>query len=92
MEGGFSTRNVSEHSRANRFAKFASQHALLVVIVAVIGFVFRLTGSATPGATADQSVLVLAILIAQITVPRRAMLRSPSRAFQRLTAVSPTSD
>jgi hypothetical protein len=90
MEGGFSTQNLSEHRRANRFAKFASKQALLVVVVAVIGLVFRLTGSANPGSTADQSVLVLAILIAQITVPRRAMLRSPSRAFQRLAAVSST--
>ncbi len=90
MEGGFSTQSVSEQRRAKRFAKFASKQALLVVVVVVIGLVFRLTGSASPGSTADQSVLVLAILIAQITVPRRAMLRSPSRAFQRLTAVSST--
>lgn len=88
MEGGFSTQHVSEHSPASRIAKFATKQALLVVVVAVIGLVFRLTGSASPGSTADQSVLVLAILIAQITVPRRAMLRSPSRAFQGLSAVS----
>lgn len=90
MEGGFSTHRASAHRGANRFAQCVSKQALLVVVVVVIGLVFRITGSASPGSTADQSVLVLAILIAQITVPRRAMLRSPSRAFQRLTAVSST--
>jgi predicted dinucleotide-binding enzyme len=71
--------------RAASVARFFSRQTIVAAFVAVIAMVFHVTGSTGPEATANQSVLVLAILIAQITMPRRQLrdlLRAPSNASQ----------
>ena len=68
--------------RAARVARFFSRQTIIAAFVAVIALVFHATGSTGPGAaTTNMSVFVLAILIAQVTMPHRhlrALLSAPS--------------
>ena len=55
--------------------RFLARQLILGAFVAVIALVFHVTGSTGPGSTANQSVLALAVLIAQINMPRRQLRR-----------------
>jgi hypothetical protein len=84
MTGGVvSTVDVHvDGDRAARVARFFSRQTIIAAFVAVIALVFHVTGSTGPGAaTTNMSVFVLAILIAQVTMPHRhlrALLSAPA--------------
>lgn len=73
MQGGtVSSVDVRDAGGPVGAAKYFSRQTTIAVFVAVIALVFHVTGSTGPGAaTVNQSVLVLAVLIAQVTMPRR---------------------
>jgi hypothetical protein len=79
MEGGVASRivavRVNDGSRTARVTRFISRQTILAAFVAVIAVVFHVTGATGPTATANQSVLALAVLIGQINVPRRHLQR-----------------
>jgi hypothetical protein len=85
MEGGVASSSVvrGDGGRAASVARFFSRHTIVAAFVAVIATIFHVTGSTGPEATANQSVLALAILIGQIGMPRRQLrdlLRASSHA------------
>jgi hypothetical protein len=88
MEGGSASHSDDARVGAGmlaRFASFFSRYAVVAAFVAGIGVVFHVTGSVGPTATANQSVFVLAIVIAQVNLPHRnlrGLLGAPSRAAQ----------
>ena len=75
MEGGVVGSAVGrvDGGRAASIARFVSRQTVVAAFVAVIAMVLHVTGSTGPHATAHQSVLVLAVLIAQINMPRRRL-------------------
>ena len=75
VEGGVVSASVVrvDGGRAVSVARFVSRHTIVAAFVAVIAMIFHVTGSTGPHATANQSVLVLAILVAQISLPRRQL-------------------
>jgi hypothetical protein len=80
MEGGVSSQ-VVDGPRAASIARFLSKQTTIAAVIAVIALIVHLTGSTGSVATASQSVLVLAIVIAQVTMPHRhfrALLSAPS--------------
>ncbi|GEM_PF-6294894 len=86
MEGGVASTAVDIRVDAGRSAVAARSVSRLTVIaafVAVIALIFHVTGSTGPEALANQSVLVLAVLIGQVPMPRRE-LRSLLRAQSQL--------
>ena len=88
MEGGLSRDSVDRRGgtgATSRIARFVSRHTIIAAFIAVIATVFHVTGSTGPHATANQSVLVLAIVLAQINMPRRhlqGLIAAPSRALR----------
>lgn len=87
MEGGVASRTVDvriDDGRTARVTRFISRQTILAAFVAVIAVVFHVTGATGPTATANQSVLALAVLIGQINVPRRHLHR-----LLRPTSVDP---
>ncbi len=84
MQGGaVSSVDVDvDGDRAASVERFFSRQTIIAAFVAVVALVVHVTGSTGPGAaTTNQSVFVLAILIAQVTMSRRhlrALLRAPS--------------
>ncbi len=78
MEGGVASRVVDvrvDSTWAASVTRFISRQSILAAFVAVIALVFHVTGSTGPGSTANQAVLALAVLIAQINMPRRQLRR-----------------
>ena len=71
-----------EADRPTRVARFFSRQMTIAAFVAVIALIFHVTGSTGPElATANMSVFVLAILIAQVAMPHRhlrQLMTSPS--------------
>lgn len=59
--------------KAARIAHRLSKHTITAAFVAVVALAFHLTGSTSSTAIANQSVLVLATLIAQISLPHRQL-------------------
>ncbi len=88
MAGGVVSQSVDGfvESRTSSGAGFFSRYFPVAALVAVIAVIFHVTGSTGPWATANQSVLVLATLIAQISLPRRQLrhlllaMHSPDRS------------
>ncbi len=84
MEGGAASQVVDrrgDSGRAASIARFLSRQTTIAAGVALIALVFHVTGSIRSVATANQSVLVLAIVIAQVTMPNRhfrELLTAPS--------------
>lgn len=84
MDGGLASRAVDRRDnggRAASIARFLSRQTTIAAVVAVIALIFHVTGSTGSVATANQSVLVLAIVIAQVTMPHRhfrEVLSAPS--------------
>jgi hypothetical protein len=84
MDGGEASRGVDRRvggARAASIARFLSRQTTIAAVVAVIALIFHVTGSTGSVATANQSVLVLAIVIAQVTMPHRhfrEVLSAPS--------------
>jgi hypothetical protein len=84
MDGGEASRAVDRRvggARAASIARFLSRQTTIAAVVAVIALIFHVTGSTGSVATANQSVLVLAIVIAQVTMPHRhfrEVLSAPS--------------
>ena len=85
MSGGAVSQSVDvrvDGGRAQRVASLFSRQTTIAAFVAVIALIFHVTGATGPeAATANQSVFVLAILIAQVTMPHRhlrALLSAPS--------------
>jgi hypothetical protein len=84
MEGGPSRQVVNGRAdgpRAASIARFFSKQTTITAVVAVIALIVHLTGSTGTVVTVNQSVLVLAIVIAQVTMPHRhfrALLSAPS--------------
>ncbi|MFZ2033577.1 MAG: hypothetical protein WAW53_07460 [Candidatus Dormiibacterota bacterium] len=85
MKGGVAGQvvdgQVVDGPRAATIARFLSKQTTIAAVVAVIASIVHLTGSTGSVATANMSVLVLAIVIAQITMPHRhfqALLSAPS--------------
>jgi hypothetical protein len=85
------TSGVDFRTRDGRVARIThrlSKHTITAAFVAVVALAFHLTGSTSSTAIANQSVLVLATLIAQISLPHRQLstvLRESSirRHFER---------
>jgi hypothetical protein len=76
MQGGAATHVVAvrvDNTWATAVTRFISRQSILAAFVAAIALVFHVTGSTGPGSTANQAVLVLAVLIAQINMPRRQL-------------------
>lgn len=84
MDGGVAGQVVDgrvDGARAASIARFLSKQTTIAAVVAVIALIVHVTGSTGSVATANQSVLVLAIVIAQVTMPHRhfrAVLSAPS--------------
>jgi hypothetical protein len=85
MEGGVASQVVVDPrvdgARAASIAGFLSRQTTIAAVVAVIALIVHLTGSTGSVATANQSVLVLAVVIAQVTMPHRhfrEVLTAPS--------------
>jgi hypothetical protein len=94
MEGGVASRTVDVRVDSGGTAsvtRFLSRQLILGAFVAVIALVYHVTGSTGPGSTANQSVLALAVLIAQINMPRRHLRRllQGSPAMTQAIAVDP---
>jgi hypothetical protein len=74
--------------RGASVARFFSRQTTIAAFVAVIALIFHVTGATGPeAATANMSVFVLAILIAQVTMPHRhlrALLSAPSHTTRSL--------
>jgi hypothetical protein len=78
MEGGVASHVVDvrvDTGWAATVTRFISRQSILAAFVAVIALVFHVTGSTGPGSTANQAVLALAVLIGQITMPRKQLRR-----------------
>ena len=84
MEGGVASTAVVrvDGGRVASAARFIARQSVVAAFIAVIAMAFHVTGSTGPSATANQSVLVLAVLIGQITMPRR-QLRDLLRTHQQ---------
>src|SRR5580700_9565458 len=85
MEGGVASQVVASQvvdgPRAASIARFLSRQTTIAAVVAVVALIVHLTGSTGSVVTANQSVLVLAIVIAQLTMPYRHfqdLLSAPS--------------
>ena len=95
MEGGVAGQVVDRRvdaPRAASVAGFLSKQTTIAAVVAVIALIVHLTGSTGSVATANQSVLVLAIVIAQITMPHRhfqALLSAPSHTTRSVAEADP---
>jgi hypothetical protein len=76
MKGGAATHGLDvrvDNTMVAGVTRFISRQSVLAAFVAAIALVFHVTGSTGPGSTANQAVLVLAVLIAQINMPRRQL-------------------
>jgi hypothetical protein len=82
-----------EADRPARVARFFSRQTTIAAFVAVIALIFHVTGSTGPeSATANMSVFVLAIVIAQVTMPHRhlrLLLTSPSHTTRSAANTDP---
>lgn len=62
----------ADSGRGATVARFFSRQTIIAAFVAVVALIFHVTGSTGPAAsTTNMSVFVLAILIAQVTMPHR---------------------
>jgi hypothetical protein len=76
MEGGVASTVVDvrvDTGRGASAARCVSRLTVVAAFVAVIALIFHVTGSTGPEALANQSVLVLAVLIGQVPMPRREL-------------------
>jgi hypothetical protein len=98
MEGGPTAQTVDirvDPGVAANAARYISRLATIAAFVAVIAVIFHVTGSLGPRATANQAVLVLAILIGQVNMPHRklrGMLRAPSMATRPIALEASTQE
>lgn len=95
MHGGRVNHSVDAHVDGGRAARVAwsfSRHVTIAAFVAVIALIFHVTGSGS-GEPTTLSVLVLAILIAQVTMPHRhlrTLLSAPSHTTRSAADAQPT--
>ncbi len=84
MQGGIASAVDirADGGRGATIARFFSRQTIIAAFVAVVALIFHITGSTGAGAeTTNISVFVLAIVIAQVTMPHRhlrALLSAPS--------------